>query len=206
MLPQHPTQVWSSSLHDNETTNPMHAGRQQQQFPEDSPAAVAQEALDAITSTKDAAVQAVHDVATKGATALTRRIDKQRSKYQSLHHAVDQHIDAFATQFAAVVEHMPPSTATPLDPMVLARVAYVDIHTTSILQEMQQLLDQCSNQVAALFVDKDQLLTELQGTLTDADAEFIATLQRHAEQVNTTLQVGVLQGGYTMILVHFRVH
>lgn len=54
---------------------------------------------------------------------------------------------------------------------------------------MQALLDQCSTQVAALFVDKDRMLTELQGMLMDADAEFIATLQRHADQANATLQV-----------------
>lgn len=56
---------------------------------------------------------------------------------------------------------------------------------------MQELLDQCSNEVASLFVDKDQLLTELQGMLTNADGEFITTLQRYADQANATLQVAV---------------
>lgn len=114
MLLRHQTRVWTGarrcSIIARNTT-----GRQQQ-FPDDSPSAVAQEALDSIASTKDAAQAHVHDVATKGANALTRRVAKQRGKYQALHQTVDQHVDTFASQFAAVVEQIP--TTTPHDPLV----------------------------------------------------------------------------------------
>lgn len=173
----------AQSRHPNASTSV--AGRQQP-LPEHSPAAEAQEALDAVTSTKEAAQAQVHDVATKGANALTRRIAKQRTKYQSLVQAADQCMDAFATQLAACVEQLP--RATPADPQVYS-LQPTSLFYTLPPQEMQALLDQCSNQVAALFVDKDQMLTELQGVLTDADADFIGTLQRHADQASATLQV-----------------
>lgn len=49
------------------------------------------------------------------------------------------------------------------------------------------MLQAASNTATTMLADHDHLLTDLRATLTDADADYVAALQRHAQQVDTVL-------------------
>ncbi len=119
---------------------------------------------------------------------------------QAMSAEVDAHLETLQDQCTAFAQSLPSfEQLPPRDPLVCTGLSCAHqltaqsiqratcLHPYPPPQQVYQIVQDASNTVAAMLADHDHMLTNLRVALTDADAEYVAALQRHAEHVDDVL-------------------